>query len=327
MSRLYDRVMRPRGTRPAPTREAIHGNTMKLMRGAVVIEASEPFEIFVGFKDEFKDGSAVSLSQEIADKYCAKVRQPFPAMFYEAKVSKEEPIGKDGVRAVGVLVMTYDVESTLANGMANTDDPRFQRWREQAHHAIGVYPFIEFNKGNIVGPVGHYFLPLLEDGRILYSEDTSPVFAKAYVRELKNVAEEDRQHLETHMAMDALLDYVFPTLFTTSLMHCKNINLEAHDPPEKLSKKHKRKYGNFLRRYHRITVDPDTNPGAKRGNGGASVGARALHLTRGHFRTYRPPTGPFGRKITEPVSFWVPHHLRGSKSAGEVVSDYSVKVS
>lgn len=121
-----------------------------------------------------------------------------------------------------------------------------------------------------------------------------------------------------------------PVYFAISLMHCQNVVLEANDPPEKPSKKHHRRYGVPLTRYYTLAIEsPAVAPSSSRAiaatNPALEAPSRAMHITRGHFRHYTPPVGPFGRVISEPQTVWVNQHVRGNAGYGEVIKDYEVK--
>jgi hypothetical protein len=55
---------------------------------------------------------------------------------------------------------------------------------------------------------------------------------------------------------NALIDLLAPALLTISLMHCKNVDVRAVDPPERVSRSHARRHGQPLTRYHVLDIQP-----------------------------------------------------------------------
>jgi hypothetical protein len=53
-----------------------------------------------------------------------------------------------------------------------------------------------------------------------------------------------------------LISYLGAALFAVSLLHCKNVGLRPVDPPGRLSRKHERKHGRPLTRYHVLDIAP-----------------------------------------------------------------------
>ena len=117
--------------------------------------------------------------------------------------------------------------------------------------------------------------------------------------------------------------FVWPMLLAISLMHCKNVvridATETEGPPKKWLRRMKQPEI----RYHVLNIDPMKE--VLRCEGGIETNGlkKALHICRGHFRTYSEESkGMFGRLHG---TFWVPQHARGDKALGEVKKDYNVK--
>jgi hypothetical protein len=114
---------------------------------------------------------------------------------------------------------------------------------------------------------------------------------------------------------------VFPALLTISFLHCKNVEIHAIIPPEKLSKRHHKKHGRDLVRYHVLDIKPLRRLLDRHRAGSKEDLRRALHICRGHFKTFTPDAPLWGRHIG---TYWWAPHVRGSKSAGVVLKDYRV---
>lgn len=133
--------------------------------------------------------------------------------------------------------------------------------------------------------------------------------------------------LEEHLQQMAWLMHslTLPLFLAITFMHCHNVPLLARDPPRKLQRKHRKATSGDLTRYHVLDIDHARHVLSTEGRADEVGLRRALHIARGHFRTYTPERGgPFGRRITQPVTVWIPQHARGKATAGRVEKDYSV---
>ena len=111
---------------------------------------------------------------------------------------------------------------------------------------------------------------------------------------------------------------------TTSFMHCHNVSVTTVAPPPKLSKAHRKRHGVPLVRFRTINIEPMRRIVHSEGRAAETGIKRALHICRGHFRTYTPEKPLFGKLAG---TIFVPQHARGTPLAGLVVQDYVVKAS
>ena len=129
-------------------------------------------------------------------------------------------------------------------------------------------------------------------------------------------------HFERDLVL-SLDNQLMPALFAISLMHCKNVRVEQVDPPPALSRKAARRGGRPLVRYHVLEIGPMRRildgEGAARTNG---LG-HALHICRGHFKTFTEEAPLFGKHVG---AYWWHDVARGSPRQGVVASDYQVTV-
>lgn len=139
-----------------------------------------------------------------------------------------------------------------------------------------------------------------------------------------------RQEIEQHKAavehnyglLSAGMQGYDSLLLAMAFMHCKNVAITAVEPPSKPSKKHMQKHGHPLTRYHVLQIEPMKQVLKVEGRSDEVGLKKALHIARGHFRTYSKEKPLFGKFAG---TVWVSQHLRGSKDSGEVSKDYSVK--
>lgn len=114
----------------------------------------------------------------------------------------------------------------------------------------------------------------------------------------------------------------YPYNLAASFMHCKNVELNEYEPPRKLSKRYEKRHGVPLTSYYTLTIDPMKK--VLKHEGGKDQGglSKALHICRGHFKTYTEDKPLFGRLSG---TYWWPQHARGTEERGTIVKDYSVK--
>lgn len=113
---------------------------------------------------------------------------------------------------------------------------------------------------------------------------------------------------------------IAPALLAISFLHCRNVTTEVVAPDLKLNRARSRRARRPLRRYKVLRIEPMTRTLSREGSIEAQGLAKALHICRGHFKTYeeRPL---FGR--LRGTWFWQ-DHIRGSIEAGVVEKDYEV---
>jgi len=107
-------------------------------------------------------------------------------------------------------------------------------------------------------------------------------------------------------------------LTTIALMNCRNVTVEPVTPAGPLSKKHAKRFGRPLMRYSRIVLPATRNGGGTAGFGGP----KALHLVRGHFKTYTDDAPLFGKRTG---TWWWGWQARGDESRGTVIPSYDVR--
>lgn len=115
---------------------------------------------------------------------------------------------------------------------------------------------------------------------------------------------------------------IIPVLLANAFSHCKNVREEEVAPPEKLSRRYQRKHGVPLTRYRVLQIDPMREVLRREGRSSEIGTKKALHICRGHFKTYDEK--PLFNRLTG--TYWFPEHVRGRASQGVVKKDYVVSV-
>ena len=96
-----------------------------------------------------------------------------------------------------------------------------------------------------------------------------------------------------------------------SFMHCKNVQVKKGDrPDEALQKSRVSKGKPRLSQAHVIVIDP-MKKAIRTGTGSNSYSTQAVHIVRGHFKTFRDENKLFG-KMTG--TYWWAMHVAGEGS-------------
>jgi hypothetical protein len=183
---------------------------------------------------------------------------------------------------------------------------------------IQLILFLEVRKGRPMGPVAEFSFPLDEQGRLVGLPDGSLVGVEGIVSLstpfLDNFAGDLIRSLDNQL---------MPALFAISLMHCKNVRVDQIEPPAALSRKALRRTGHPLVRYHVLEIGRMRRILDGEGGAGTKGLGHALHICRGHFKTFTEEAPLFGKHVGQ---YWWHDLARGSPRRGVVTSDYQVVV-
>lgn len=217
------------------------------------------------------------------------------------------------VRNVGVF----------CSGIDRYTDPAFYEHRfqdlpnaESVRWAILFMPFVESVKGRpLRGPMSQIIIGVRDDGTVATSSDEGDLAAEV----LPLVDGNSEGMAQTVANVSAIL--CSAAFLAITLLHCKNVAMVENQPEDKPSRKHKKRHGFPLTKYKTLEID-SMKEILKREGQIEKVGLdRALHICRGHFKTFGGDKKLFGKH--EGTYFW-PQHIRGKEKAGRVEKDYSV---
>lgn len=135
-----------------------------------------------------------------------------------------------------------------------------------------------------------------------------------------------RSDLANQAIMDREVAGLKPLLLALSFLACSNVGLREVEPSRAERRQHARTHPERpLLRYRVVEVAPHLT--ARRPGGGTLVAGspehhKALHICRGHFRTYTRERPLFGKYAG---TFYVPAHVRGTATDGVSIHDYNVR--
>jgi hypothetical protein len=178
--------------------------------------------------------------------------------------------------------------------------------------------FVEFEKGDPVGPVIHWDIGVDPNGHETpRSPDGSP-WHWGTLAAVPTITPEDQQRHRRPWEQ-----FMATGLMTISFMHCKNVDLVSVDQPAALSKKWSKRTGRPLVRYRVLEINPMRRILDREGGAQRSGLKQALHICRGHFKTFTDEAPLFGRFTGK---YWWASHVRAKDSEEVVIKDYAVRL-
>jgi hypothetical protein len=161
----------------------------------------------------------------------------------------------------------------------------------------------------------------LPDFSGLSREEAELMLAEAQIR-LKATEEELvvlNAKLDACYARWVGVTLLFSALMAHSLLTCKNVEVETNQPEPGLSRAWERRHGEPLVRFTTLRVNSMHHRDPSEGTG--EEAQRALHIVRGHFKTFSPERPLFGRLAG---TYWWDSQVRGDAKYGLVVKEYEV---
>ncbi len=327
MSRLYDRMRRSGALVFPPTQEGgpstrddafwilDHALRADERRGVVVVQASEMFwQYWITFCETGNNG----LFDPTAGQVLAP---PFECFLVEARIPGGVAIGSPEYQArthaVGLLIWAADLwgyDNEI--GVVTQEGAKVFIDKDEVRWRCCAVVLVEGKKGGMVLPFSVYDWYVGPEGRL------TKAHSDRWIREtdLLGAAGLGVPDSAFSVVSGSILRWALQVM---ALLNCKNVEREEHVPPEKLSRKHERRFGKPLTRYYTLNLPgvsdtrrADDTPGT------GPKGVTALHLCRGHFKTYTDKKPLFGKRTG---TYWWPQTVRGSKKRGEVIKDYAVK--
>lgn len=212
------------------------------------------------------------------------------------------------VGAIGWLLHAFDLKK---------ESPKAEFTVSEARWMIRAYFFVEFAPHRPQMDASYY---VNEDGslhRITDGENAVEYYMRPTVGSIYKKAWDDEPYGQWMYAPVMSLNVA---LWTICFMHAKNAIIEAVDAPEKLSKRAVKDYGVPIMRYHVLKIRPMGR--VSKDDKGGTHKAHALHIRRGHFKTFTVDKPLFGSHIG---TYWWQQAIVGNEKEGVVLKDYEVE--
>lgn len=196
------------------------------------------------------------------------------------------------------------------------------RWLIEVTGHIAVYKPGEISLKSLITPRALAFVVIGRDGALLSNPDGILVESPEADPRLRELS----AHGLTNMLPFALL--------SLSFLH-RRTEVDYITPNRLERKRAAREFGQKsgavpLRDYYLLRVRPHverdtpiTDPAQIRPLGSPRSGDKRAHSVRGHFRRV-PESGLFGRGYNAGELIWIPDHLRGERSLGDVAKGYKI---
>lgn len=120
--------------------------------------------------------------------------------------------------------------------------------------------------------------------------------------------------------VEAMGGTVWPAMLALTFINCKNVPRKRVDPPARIVKAAAKRNRSHTS-YHVLDIGPMQRTLATEGRSGEVGVQRALHVCRGHFKTYTKDAPLLGRAVG---TYWWGPQVRGSAAAGISEKDYRV---
>jgi hypothetical protein len=261
---------------------------------------------------------------DMADLVLAVV-PPLPTLFVEFQ---HVPARHLGIATWGVLLKLLPGP----NDDVHPDMTRTRNTGDSIQEIVGDFRWlvsadlvIEHDKYKPIGPVGQWLIPLDYTGCLITNpDDHKPaIFGSLSLGEISASVDTPEDRASFHALFDGLSPQLFAALFAVSLMHCKNIIVETHEPPPGLDRKWRKRTGRPLVRFQTLDLTPTRRLLNETGDAERQGLGQALHICRGHFKTFTADAPLFGRHTG---TYWWSPHARGHAADGAVISDYRVRI-
>lgn len=227
---------------------------------------------------------------------------------------------------IGILFVTVDVEdpspsissfpeSFLASCREKSGEP--VRWLMNATLFIPSSPFLAHQSSPVVCS---NYIGIGKDGRVTRRTD-APTDPDAPGRGLFSIEPVEQELLENPGLFNTFLHI---GLLAVSFLHCKNVKVENHNPlPRKVRNRSEISmfHGEPVIRHKTLHIHAMRRMLEGEGNIVEKGLMHALHICRGHFKTFEADAPLFGKHTG---TYWWNPMVRGSAAQGEVRKRYDV---
>lgn len=255
------------------------------------------------------------------------IAPPLPAMFFEYKmptIINSEKFGQTrpgeryrDVRGFGIGMWAQGVDPATTYNF-DGHALRGMRWLVETVH------FLDVGKHVSVRPLLAMRYPVAEDGLWYSADDSDDTIVHSFHgfestydwAQARGIPFED----VLRGLGDECMSQMFPVCLALSFMHCKNVTQRELRPEDWVVRNAQKRQRPIPVTYRVLDIEPMKTVLRTEGKSEQTGLKRALHICRGHFKTYDEK--PLFGKVKG--TFWWPSQVRGSLSEGAVVKDYRV---
>ena len=129
----------------------------------------------------------------------------------------------------------------------------------------------------------------------------------------------NKSEQETHAKF--IVESFMTVVYACTFSHCKNVDYYEKSHPEKLQKANIKRGKKPQETYKVLDIGGLQKQAKSESTSERGELKTALHICRGHFKTYTEENPLFGKHTG---TYWWPMHKRGSEDNGKVNKDYKV---
>lgn len=217
---------------------------------------------------------------------------------------------------------SWGVHLSVADG-PGIDIPLRPDWvPDEARWFVVFHILGEWTKNDIVGQIANGAVCLDAEGLLLGGDLPGQRGVRLELGG-DEVLEERMRDEHVDFYKGRVQELLYAALLAVSFCHCKNVDQVEVEPDDKLSRAFRRRHGRPLTRYWVLDIEPMKRVLASDGEAAQHGLRHALHICRGHFKTFTPEAPLFG-KLTG--TYWWADHVRGAAELGEVDKDYRLLI-
>ena len=207
------------------------------------------------------------------------VMLPFEYTFIEVRIPRSTQ-WSTWAEEGGVLLSMNEPKAPEKSGFVSDE---MIEWSLRPEVKFHLHATVFFNsKEDGLCPMCRLIMPVTEDGRLTTGDDTKFWVIVDRCLPIPGYEEFPEALRDEHLKCAG---WILPSaLMAISFMHCRNVAVKKETPPLLLSKKHEKRTGRPLLRYHVIQIDHMKQVLEREGNASTEGLKKALHICRGHFK-------------------------------------------
>lgn len=215
------------------------------------------------------------------------LRRAFPITWFDFRV----PANKDEIH-IGALSQETLIDNRL--------------------YGCSTFYFIKCSQGpfNILG-----------EGTVVYTEKGKYVHDKRNQFILYGRDNEEWSEVLSNTMHDLLCECDAVLTLALNFLHCRNVEIIENPLRAIEIKARKAENRDYFEKYYTLKIDPIKKILNTEGQAETMGLKYALHICRGHFKTYEGK-GLFGKY---PGTYFWPAHVRGDETVGKINKDYSIQ--
>jgi len=242
---------------------------------------------------------------------------------FEGKIIKYEPEywGRIGYSMINATEEIKKISSDLSFLFMLKQEDKLKLIsiiNDEDTHIFTWSTFIEV--GHDIIYLGNILLICDKNGRFItfYTSDKKPVIP---VRFSDYIIEKIGDSITPATALSTITGGCFAVfIMAFNFLHCKNVEAVINKIPPKLVKSRQKKNKPFFERTYTLQIKQIKKYLSEANDKGTGI-KKALHICRGHFKTFTESKPLFGRHVG---TYWWNDQVKGNQEIGRIIKDYKI---